>query len=428
MPTTAATAPDPRGPEARRRPLRLRAVEGPPRAARSACATKGADVMGTSHRQKPVKQLVGARARRPARPVQPARRLRGRARQRRHDRVLGRRGLRPGARARAAPQLRRVLQQVRQRSRRARRSSRDPIVVEAEPGDAPRRSPIRGCDVVAWAHNETSTGVMVPVAPPVGARRRARPRSTPPRAPAACPSTSAEADVYYFAPQKCFAADGGLWLALLSPAAQRADRRDRRLATRWIPDFLSLATALDNSAKDQTYNTPAVATLLLLADQLDWMNGNGGLDWCVAAHHASPQLDPLRLGRGRRVRRRRSSPTPRSARWSSARSTSTSPSTPRPSPRRCAPTASSTPSPTASSAATSCASGMFPAIEPDDVPALTALHRLRRARRWHDARPRRREHRRLRHRAAQASTSTSTPRSTRTASTSSSGSATTTAS
>jgi phosphoserine aminotransferase len=94
------------------------------------------------------------------------------------------------------------------------------------------------------------------------------------------PLDAAQSDVYYFAPQKCFAADGGLWLALLSPAA--IERIDEIAASdRWIPEFLSLSTALDNSRKDQTYNTPAVATLILLAEQLDWMNAGGGLDFCV---------------------------------------------------------------------------------------------------------------------------------------------------
>jgi phosphoserine aminotransferase len=94
------------------------------------------------------------------------------------------------------------------------------------------------------------------------------------------PLDASQADVYYFAPQKCFAADGGLWIAALSPAAvQRVD--ELAGSGRWIPEFLSIATALDNSRKDQTYNTPAIATLFLLADQLDWMLERGGLDWCV---------------------------------------------------------------------------------------------------------------------------------------------------
>jgi len=90
-----------------------------------------------------------------------------------------------------------------------------------------------------------------------------------------------QADTYYFAPQKCFASDGGLWLALMSPAALA--RVEELAATdRWIPEFLSITTALDNSRKEQTYNTPAVATLLMLAEQIEWMLANGGLEWCVA--------------------------------------------------------------------------------------------------------------------------------------------------
>ncbi len=102
------------------------------------------------------------------------------------------------------------------------------------------------------------------------------------------PVDSSETDVYYFAPQKCFGSDGGLWLALLSPAAQE---RIARIAAsdRWIPDFLSIATALENSRKDQTYNTPALATLVLLADQVDWMLEQGGLEGCVARTTASSE-------------------------------------------------------------------------------------------------------------------------------------------
>ena len=154
--------------------------------------------------------------------------------------LLGRRGLRPGARARAAPQLRRVLHQVRQGHAGGAPFLADPIVVEAEPGDAPDADlDDPACDVVAWAHNETSTGVMVPVHRPSATALVLDRRHLRRRRPAA--STSAEADVYYFAPQKSFAADGGLWLALLSPAALERIARDRRVADRWIPDFLSLA-------------------------------------------------------------------------------------------------------------------------------------------------------------------------------------------
>ena len=109
------------------------------------------------------------------------------------------------------------------------------------------------------------------------------------------PVDVSQADVYYFAPQKVFGSDGGLWIALASPAA--LDRIAEIAATdRWIPEFLSIATALDNSAKDQTLNTPAVATLFLLADQLDWINGNGGLDWATK-RTADSSGTALRLGR-----------------------------------------------------------------------------------------------------------------------------------
>jgi phosphoserine aminotransferase len=164
-----------------------------------------------------------------------------------------------------------------------------PSVVEsADPGDAPAVQAVAdGCDVVAWAHNETSTGAMTEVRRPGGAQGDgALVLIDATSGAGGLPVDVREADAYYFAPQKCFAADGGLWLALLSPAAQdriaRIDASDR-----WIPDFLSLATALDNSQKEQTYNTPAVGTLLLLADQVEWMLANGGLDWCVQRTTAS---------------------------------------------------------------------------------------------------------------------------------------------
>jgi len=156
----------------------------------------------------------------------------------------------------------------------------DPIVVSSEPGTAPAvpSATDPAADVVAWAHNETSTGVMLPVSRPDGGALVLIDATS---GAGGLPVNVADADVYYFAPQKCFAGDGGLWLALLSPAAQE---RVAQIAAgdRWIPEFLSLSTALDNSSKDQTYNTPAVATLLLLEAQLDWMLSGGGLEFCVA--------------------------------------------------------------------------------------------------------------------------------------------------
>ena len=157
----------------------------------------------------------------------------------------------------------------------------DPIVVEAEPGDAPAPVADPAADVIAWAHNETSTGVMVPVERPDGSGD-ALVLIDATSGAGGLPLDASQADVYYFAPQKGFASDGGLWLAALSPAAIARIEELDGAADRWQPEFLSLAVALDNSRKQQTYNTPALATLILLDDQIQWMLGNGGLDWCVA--------------------------------------------------------------------------------------------------------------------------------------------------
>ncbi len=154
----------------------------------------------------------------------------------------------------------------------------DPIVVKADPGDAPAVQSDPSVDVVAWAHNETSTGVMLGVERPDGDALVLVDATS---GAGGLPLDASAADVYYFAPQKSFAADGGLWLALLSPAAQERIAEVGARTDRWIPEFLSLTTALDNSKKDQTYNTPAVATLLMLADQVEWMNENGGLEFTV---------------------------------------------------------------------------------------------------------------------------------------------------
>ena len=156
----------------------------------------------------------------------------------------------------------------------------DPIVLQADPGDAPQPIADPAADAVAWAHNETSTGVMVPVIRPAG-NDDALVLVDATSGAGGLPLDAAQADAYYFAPQKNLGSDGGLWLALLSPeAAERIAEIDA--TDRWIPEFLRLQTALDNSRLDQTLNTPALATLILLADQLDWMNEAGGLEWCVA--------------------------------------------------------------------------------------------------------------------------------------------------
>jgi phosphoserine aminotransferase len=156
----------------------------------------------------------------------------------------------------------------------------DPILVEAPAGDAPAPRGEAAADVIGWAHNETSTGVMVPVERPADAGD-ALVLIDATSGAAGLPLDASQSDAYYFAPQKGFAADGGLWLAALSPAAIARIEELDGAADRWQPEFLSLAVALDNSRKQQTYNTPALATLILLDDQIQWLLGNGGLDWCV---------------------------------------------------------------------------------------------------------------------------------------------------
>jgi len=156
-----------------------------------------------------------------------------------------------------------------------------PVVVKAEPGSAPAPRPESGVDAYAWPHNETSTGVMAPVRRPAGADEGALVLVDATSGAGGLPVDVTETDVYYFAPQKNFGSDGGLWIGLFSPAAL-ARVADIAASGRWIPPSLDLATAVDNSAKDQTYNTPAVATLWLLADQIEWILGNGGLDWAVS--------------------------------------------------------------------------------------------------------------------------------------------------
>ena len=162
----------------------------------------------------------------------------------------------------------------------------DPIVVEADPGDAPAPVADPGADAIAWAHNETSTGVMVPVQRPDGAGDSLVLVDATSGA-GGLPVDVGQTDAYYFAPQKAFAADGGLWLAVLSPAAVARIEELHGVEGRWQPAFLSLTTAVENSRKDQTYNTPALATLFLLADQIEWLLAGGGLDFGVSRSRAS---------------------------------------------------------------------------------------------------------------------------------------------
>jgi phosphoserine aminotransferase len=161
----------------------------------------------------------------------------------------------------------------------------EPVIVASEPGTHPEPQTGTGADLYALTHNETSTGVMMTVR---------RPDSD---ALVAVDATSGagglrvdatQFDAYYFAPQKCFASDGGLWVALLSPAAVARAAELRR--ARWVPGSLDLVAALDNSRNDQTVNTPALATLFLFVNQLEWMLGNGGLEWAAGRSDHSADI------------------------------------------------------------------------------------------------------------------------------------------
>ena len=154
----------------------------------------------------------------------------------------------------------------------------DPVVVESEPGTHPQGRAEAGVDAYAFTHNETSTGVAMDLRRVDGADDGALVLVDATSGAAGLPVDVAETDVYYFAPQKSFASEGGLWLALMSPAAvQRV--AEVQATGRWVPAFSDLQIAIDNSRLDQTYNTPALATLFLLAEQLDWFNAQGGLAW-----------------------------------------------------------------------------------------------------------------------------------------------------
>ena len=162
----------------------------------------------------------------------------------------------------------------------------EPSLISAEPGSHPLPRAEDGVDVYALTHNETSTGVAMPIQRVGGEDSLVLVDAT--SGAGGLPVDITQADVYYFAPQKCFASDGGLWVALVSPAALE---RIEEIASsdRYIPAFFDLKTVVENSAKDQTYNTPAVATLLLLAEQIEWMNAQGGLAWTTARTADSAQ-------------------------------------------------------------------------------------------------------------------------------------------
>ncbi|MFI8433752.1 phosphoserine transaminase [Streptomyces sp. NPDC079020] len=162
----------------------------------------------------------------------------------------------------------------------------DPTVIASDPGTHPDPRAEAGVDVYAFTHNETSTGVAAPLRRVAGADEGSLVLVDATSGAGGLPVDIAETDVYYFAPQKSFASDGGLWIAAFSPAA--LDRAARIHASgRHIPEFFSLPTAIDNSLKNQTYNTPALATLFLLNEQLKWMNTQGGLDFTTGRTAAS---------------------------------------------------------------------------------------------------------------------------------------------
>ena len=164
----------------------------------------------------------------------------------------------------------------------------EPTVIKAEPGSHPVSVSEAGIDVYALTHNETSTGVAMPIIRPAGTDG----------ALVLVDATSAagglmvdakEFDTYYFAPQKSFASDGGLWIAIMSPAAiARAEQI--KASGRWVPAFFDLGIAIENSRLDQTYNTPALVTLMLLAEQIEWMNANGGLSFAAGRSQQSSDI------------------------------------------------------------------------------------------------------------------------------------------
>ncbi|MFF2738232.1 phosphoserine transaminase, partial [Streptomyces cyaneofuscatus] len=162
----------------------------------------------------------------------------------------------------------------------------DPTVIASDPGTHPDPQAEAGVDVYAFTHNETSTGVAAPIKRVAGADEGALVLVDATSGAGGLPVDITESDVYYFAPQKSFASDGGLWIGVFSPAAlERAARI--HASGRHIPEFFSLPTAIDNSLKNQTYNTPALSTLFLLNEQLKWMNTQGGLDFTTGRTAAS---------------------------------------------------------------------------------------------------------------------------------------------
>lgn len=256
-----------------------------PAGALNRLAATGTSLMGTSHRQAPVKNTVG-RVREGLRSLFDV--------PEGHEVVLGN----GGATAFWDIAAFGLVQQKSQHLAFGEFSSKfatstkaapwldEPSVITSEPGARPEPVAEEGVDAYAWAHNETSTAVMAPVQRVVGADEGALVLVDATSGAGGLPVDLSQVDAYYFAPQKCFASDGGLWISIMSPAAL-ARAEEIAASNRYIPPFFDLTTAIDNSAKNQTYNTPSAATLFLMAEQLDWMNAQGGLDAMVARTTAS---------------------------------------------------------------------------------------------------------------------------------------------
>ncbi|GAB3789505.1 phosphoserine transaminase [Nocardioides ungokensis] len=251
-----------------------------------ALAATGASLMGTSHRQAPVRNLVG--------------RVREGLAElfdlpQGHEVVLGNGGATAFWDVATFGLIREKSQHLTfgEFSSKFAKAAKDapwladPSVIASDPGSRPEAALEEGVDAYAWAHNETSTAVMAPVQRPAGTTAAESLVLIDATSGAGgLPVDLTQVDTYYFAPQKCFASDGGLWIAIMSPAA--LDRAAEIAASdRHIPAFFDLPTAIDNSRKNQTYNTPAVATLFLMAEQLDWMNAQGGLAGMVERTTAS---------------------------------------------------------------------------------------------------------------------------------------------
>ncbi|WP_433222503.1 phosphoserine transaminase [Microtetraspora malaysiensis] len=244
----------------------------------SALAGAGASIMGTSHRQKPVKDMVG--------------RVRAGLSElfslpEGYEVVLGNGGTTAFWDIAAFGLVREKSQHLQFGEFSSKFATvvkkapwlGEPTVIKSEVGSHPTAVAEEGVDVYALTHNETSTGVAMPIKRVGDDGSLVLVDAT--SGAGGLPVSAEEFDVYYFAPQKSFASDGGLWIALFSPAAL-ARVEEITASGRYVPEFFSLPVAIDNSTKNQTYNTPALATLFLLAEQIDWMNSQGGLAWTTA--------------------------------------------------------------------------------------------------------------------------------------------------